>query len=61
MIEINEDLKKCSKCEMEYIKSEFHRNTKTSNEFQPQCNICRRKYYNENLVKIKKYIFRQSR
>ena len=36
-------------------KSNFHKNIKTSDGFHPHCKLCRRKYYNENLVKIKKY------
>ena len=43
MNEINEDLKKCSKCEMENLKSKFHKITKTSDGFHPQCKFCRKK------------------
>ena len=43
MNEINEDLNKCSKCEMECLKSNSHKNTKTSDGFHPQCKICGKK------------------
>ena len=55
MNEIIEDLKKGSKREMECIKSISNRNTTTSEGFHPQCKFCRKKYYNEKLVKIEKY------
>ena len=55
MNEINEDLKKSSKCEMERFKSKFRRNTNTSDRFHPQCKFCRKKCYNENFVKNKNY------
>ena len=54
MNEINEDLKKCSKCEMECLKSNFDKITKTSHGFHSQCKFCRKKLYDEKLVKVKK-------
>ena len=52
---INESLKKGSKCEMECLKSNFHRNTKTSDGYHPQCKHCGKKCYNKKLLNIKKY------
>ena len=40
MNEIKEDSKKCSKCGMECLKSNFHKNTKTSDGFDPQYKFC---------------------
>ena len=48
-------LKLCSKYKMGCIKYNFHKITKMSDGFNPQCKICRKKYSNENLVKIKTY------
>ena len=48
-------VKKCSKCGNISLKSNFHRNIKTKDGFHPHCAMCRKKNYNENLVKIKKY------
>ena len=50
-----DDVKKCSECKMDCLKSNFHKNTKTSDGFHPQCRFCRKKYYQENLSEIKKY------
>ena len=52
---MDEDIKRCSKCGILSLKKNFHKNAKTSDGFYPQCKLCRKNYYNENLVKIKKY------
>ena len=48
-------VKKCSKCGIVKLKSNFHKNKKSSDGLNPNCKVCRKNYYNENLVKIKKY------
>ena len=55
-----DDMKGCSKCEMECLKSNFHKNKKMSDGLRSYCIPCRKeygkKYYIENFDKIKKYI-----
>ena len=51
-----DDFLKSSRCKMNCLKSNFHRNTKMSDGFNPQCKICRNNFVNENLVKVKKII-----
>ena len=48
-------VKKCLKCGNISLKSNFHKNKNMRDGFQPYCKLCIKKYYNENLVKIKKY------
>ena len=50
-----DDIKKCSKCGILSLNCIFHKNTTMSDGFYPQCILCRKKYYNENFVKIEKY------
>ena len=50
-----DDIRRCSKCKMNCLKSNFCKNTKTSDGFHPHCKMCRKKYYNEILVKIKNF------
>ena len=49
---MDEDLKKCSKCENILLKSNFHKNKNMSDGLQPHCISCkkqyRKKYYIEN-------------
>ena len=49
-----DDILKSSRCKINCLKSNFHRNTKMSDGFNPHCKICRNNFVNENLVKIKK-------
>ena len=41
-------VKKCSKCGIISLESNFHKNIKTNDGFHPLCILCRRKKYNEN-------------
>ena len=58
-------VKKCSKCGIISLKSNFHRDIKTNDELTPHCNncrkLCRKKYYNEHydleINRRKKYRF----
>ena len=47
--------KKCSKCGIISLKSTFHKNKLTKSGVRSECIACRRKYYNENQEKSKKY------
>ena len=49
-----DDVMKSSKCGILTLIRNFHKNTKTNDGFYPQCNLCSKKYYNENLAKIEK-------
>ena len=46
---------KSKKCGTVMLKNTFHGNKNRSDGLYKQCKICRKKYYNESLVKIKKY------
>ena len=39
---MDEDIKSCSKYGIISLKSNFHKNTKTSDGFYPQCKLCRK-------------------
>ena len=40
---------------MDCLKTKFHKYRNSSDGFHPQCITCRKKYYDENREKIKKY------
>ena len=41
-------IKKCLKCGIISIKSNFHKNKTMSDGFNPQCKFCRKKFYLDN-------------
>ena len=49
-----EVVKKCGKCGNNLIKSIFNKNKNKSDGFYNQGKVCRKKYYNGKIVKIKK-------
>ena len=53
-------VKKCSKCRIISLKSDFQKKSKSKDGLDLQCISCRKKYYYNNLEKTKKKIFRQS-
>ena len=53
-------IKKCSKCGIISLKRNFHKNKLTKSDGRSECIACRRKYYNENQEKSKKFLFRKS-
>ena len=48
-------MKRSSKCEIECLKSNYHKNKDMSDNLHSQCISCGRIFYNEILVKIKQY------
>ena len=52
---MDEDLKRCSRCENVSLKSNFHKDRKSKGGLRPQCIDCRKKFYIKNLDKIKSY------
>ena len=48
-------IKKCSKCGIISLKSNFHKSKLTKNGVRSECITCRRKFYIENQEKSKKY------
>ena len=40
--------KKCRLCKNTSLKSNFHKNKKLGDGFNPQCKFCTKKYYIEN-------------
>ena len=48
-------VKKCSKCGIVQLKSNFHKNKKSKDGLHPQCIFCRKVYYNENRDRVKQY------
>ena len=52
---MDEDIKRCSKCEIIQVIENFNKNKNRKDGLNSICRLCRKKYYNENLVKIKKY------
>ena len=48
-------VKKCSKCGIISLKSNFHKNKLTKSGVRSECIICRRKYHIENHERSKKY------
>ena len=51
---VENDLKRCSKCDNEKLMTHFHKKSKSKDILNPICKSCGKQYYNENLVKIKK-------
>ena len=52
---MNDDIKRCSKCEIIQVIDNFNKDKNRKDGLNSICRLCRKKYYNENLVKIKKY------
>ena len=48
-------IKNCSKCGIISLNSNFHENKLTKDGVRSKCITCRRKYYDENQKKAKKY------
>ena len=55
IIDENDLMKRCFSCGNISLKSIFHKTLSSKDGLNPNCNVCRKKYYDENLVKIKKY------
>ena len=51
----NEMMKLCSKCKIQKLTINFHKNKSTENGLYNQGILCRKQNYNENLKKVKKY------
>ena len=51
----NETFKKCCRCEIIQVIENFNKDKNGKDGLNPICRLCRKKYYIENLVKIKKY------
>ena len=51
---MDEDLKKCSKCKIEKLIMNFHKDMKQKDGLYKQSEVCRREYCNESLLKINK-------
>ena len=49
------DIKRCPKCEIDCLKSNFHKKKNMSDGLYNQCRSCRKQYYNEIQEKTKKY------
>ena len=52
---MDEDIKRCSKCEIIQVIDNFNKDKNRKDGLNSICRLCRKKYINENLVKIKKY------
>ena len=50
-----EIVKKRNFCKIVFLKSNFHENKNTTDGFEKQSKSCRKQYYTEKLVKIKKF------
>ena len=51
----NETFKKCCRCEIIQVIEKFNKDKNRKDGLNSICKLCRKKYYNENLVKIRKY------
>ena len=51
----NETFKKCSRCEIIQVIESFNKDKNRKDGLHSICKLCRKKYYNKNLEKIKKY------
>ena len=49
-----DDIKRCSKCKMEWLKTSLHKNKNMSDDFHPRCISCSKKFFHENREKTKK-------
>ena len=47
-----DELKRCSKCNMIYSKSNFYKDRTTNDGYRPSCKICTNQYYYENRNRI---------
>ena len=45
-------VKKCSKCKILSLKSNFHKNKKLSDGLYEQCKVCRKEYYMNNSIEL---------
>ena len=52
---MDEDIKRCSKCKIKQVIKNFNKDKIRKDGLNSVCRLCREKYSNENLVKIKKY------
>ena len=52
---MSEVLNRCFKCGNEKLRINFHKNKTRNDGLNPNCKVCRKKYFNENLAKIKKF------
>ena len=50
----NETFKKCYRCEIIQVIENFNKDKNGKDGLNSICKLCRKKYYNENSVKIKK-------
>ena len=53
---MDEDLRKCSKCKIEKLMTNFHKDMKQKDGLYKQSKVCRSEYCNESLLKSKKKI-----
>ena len=51
---MDEDIKRCSKCKLIQGIENFNKDKNRKDGLNSICRLCRKKYYNENFVKIKK-------
>ena len=51
---MDEDIKRCSKYDFIQVIENFNKDKNRKDGLNSICKLCRKKYYNENLVKIKK-------
>ena len=59
-----EIIKKCSKCGIVSLKSNFHKNNTRNDGLYNQCKVCRKDYYNENrdrLLNKRKFYTKENR
>ena len=52
---VENDLKRCSKCDNEKLMTHFHEKSESKDRLNPVCKSCRKQFHDEILVKIKKY------
>ena len=52
---MDEDIKRCSKCKIIQVIENFNKDKNRTDGLNSICRFCRKKYYKENLIKIKKY------
>ena len=51
----NETFKKCCRCEITQVIEKLNKDKNRKDGLNSICKLCRKKYYNENLFKIRKY------
>ena len=56
---IKELVKKCSKCKIISLKSNFHKNKLTKHGYRSACKICAKSYYLNNRDRKKEYYYRK--